>query len=679
MYRSIAFLFLVFFTWSCSQFSNKPLAVAFHNVNAKYNAIWQASRLDKELQKKYFSERKERYSSTLPIILARDSSFKQNNEKACKELIQKASLVIDRHQNSRYIVDAYLLIARGRLYQNDLKNAIVTYKYVNSLQIRPEALLALYEIYLQQQEFSSAEKIEEFLSENPLNANEKKQFLLLKAYSFQLLNEPIKAVAVLQEAQRFIKKGEEKARIYFIMAQLLSENKQPALALENYQSVLKNKPSYELQLQANLAIYQQEGNLEALLKMAKDPKNEESKSSIYVKIGHYYYVKKDFKKAKEYWEKGGENNPNKGELYFQLGGLFAKQMKEYDLAASYYDSAATYLSMGHADYSKALKLKKSWGSYRLYAQQIHLQDSLLHLASLSPAELHERFLKQQKDTVKSLIPKTSTAAPVFTRRPFNADQQNFYFNNEQARMQGAIEFSNRWGNRTLEDFWNRKNKNATMTQAIANTVVPEKTVRTESMLEENWLKAIPSTPAAKQKASKTIEESLFKLGKLARLELAENELANTTLTRLLTTYPFTGFEAEALYVLYLSNEGSIKSNYRSQLFERFPSSYFKTMILKLENGTLSENKEILAQKKYEAAFERFKAAKYAECFEACLFAQQSYPGSKLEDKIVFLMALSKAGLHETAEAKRMLEEFVQLFPASPLLKEATEMLNFMNK
>jgi hypothetical protein len=26
-----------------------------------------------------------------------------------------------------------------------------------------------------------------------------------------------------------------------------------------------------------------------------------------------------------------------------------------------------------------------------------------------------------------------------------------------------------------------------------------------------------------------------------------------------------------------------------------------------------------------------------------------------------------------------LEEFVQLFPASPLLKEATEMLNFMNK
>lgn len=677
MHRSLVILFLALSTWSCSQYSNKPMAVAFHNVNAKYNAIWQASRLDKELQKKYFSERKESYNSILPIIIPRDSSFKQGNEKDIKELIRKASLVIDRHQNSHFIIDAYLLIARGRLYQNDLKNAIETYKYVNSLDIRPVALLALYEIYLQQQEFSSAEKIEEFLSENPLNTNEKKQFLLLKAYSFQLLNEPIKAVAVLQEAQRYLKKGEEKARISFIMAQLLSDNNQPTLAVENYRSVLNNKPSYDLQLQANLAIHQQEGNLEALLNMLKDPKNEESKSFIYVKIGQYYYGKKDFKKAKENWEKGGENNPNKGELYYQLGSLFAKQMKDYDLAAHYYDSAATYLAASHPDYTKAQKLKKSWGNYSGFAKQISLQDSLLRLANLSPAALHELYLKQQKDTVKTVI--TKTAAPIFTRRPFNADQQNFYFNNEQARIQGAIEFSNRWGNRTLEDFWNLKNKNTTLAQTVSSTSTAEKTVRKESILEENWLKAIPSTPAAQLKAGKIIEESLFKLGKLARLELGENELANTTLKRLLAEYPSTTYEAEALYVLYLSNEGPTKTSFRSHLFERYPSSYFKTMILKLENGTLAENKEILAQKKYEGAFERFEAGQFAASYEACLFAQQNYPGSKLEDKIVFLMALSKAGLHETAEAKRILEEFVQLFSTSPLAKEASEMLKLMNK
>jgi tetratricopeptide (TPR) repeat protein len=575
------------------------MAVSFHNVNAKYNAIWQATRLDKELQKKWFAERKENYNSVLPIILPRDSSFKQVNEKECKELIRKASLVIDRHQNSHFIIDAYLLIGKGRLYQLDLKNAIETYKYVNSLDIRPEALLALYEIYLQQREFVAAEKIEEFLNENPLNKEEKKQFLLLKAYSFQLQNEPIKAVALLQESTKYLKKGDEKARISFIMGQLFGENNQSALALESFKTTLQNKPGYDLQLQASLAIYELEGNISGLLNMLKDAKNEDNKAAIYVKIGQYYYSQKDYKKAKENWEKGGENNPNKGELYYQLGGLFARQLKEYDLAARYYDSAATYLSSTHPDYSKALKLQKSWKNYSEFAKQIALQDSLLKLANLSPSVLLELFLKQQKDTVKKAAPITVTK-PIFTRRNFTPDQQNFYFNNEQARIQGSIEFSNRWGNRSLEDFWNRKNKNASISIASNPTV---NTTSTSSPIpanvgqaEENWLKAIPSSPAAKLKANKITEESLFKLGKLARFELNEKELAITTLKRLLTDFPSTAFEAEALYTLYLSTEGTLKSSYRSSLFERYPSSYFKTMILKLENGTLSENKEIQAQK-----------------------------------------------------------------------------------
>jgi outer membrane protein assembly factor BamD (BamD/ComL family) len=51
----------------------------------------------------------------------------------------------------------------------------------------------------------------------------------------------------------------------------------------------------------------------------------------------------------------------------------------------------------------------------------------------------------------------------------------------------------------------------------------------------------------------------------------------------------------------------------------------------------------------------------------------------LEDKIVFLMALCKAGLQESAECKRLLGEFVQSFPTSPLVEEANEMLKLINK
>ena len=221
---------------------------------------------------------------------------------------------------------------------------------------------------------------------------------------------------MLQEAQRYLKKGEEKARLSFILGQLLAENNQPALALEGFKTVLKNKPSYELQLQANLAIHQLEGDLVALQQLLKDPKNEENKAAIYVKIGQYHYLKKNYKDAKENWEKGGQNNPNKGELYYQLGGLFAKQLKEYDLAAHYYDSAATYLSATHPDYAKAQKLKKSWGSYTTLSKQIALQDSLLRLANRSQAELHELFLKFSLDG--ALVPINRVFTLITNKREF---------------------------------------------------------------------------------------------------------------------------------------------------------------------------------------------------------------------------------------------------------------------
>ena len=100
---------------------------------------------------------------------------------------------------------------------------------------------------------------------------------------------------------------------------------------------------------------------------------------------------------------------------------------------------------------------------------------------------------------------------------------------------------------------------------------------------------------------------------------------------------------------------------------------------RIVNGLVKRMEQCSEQKKYEEAFERFEAKDFKMTADACLFIQQTYPGSKLEDKIVFLMALSKAGLHENEECKNILTEFISTFPASPLLKEASELLKLINK
>ena len=103
------------------------------------------------------------------------------------------------------------------------------------------------------------------------------------------------------------------------------------------------------------------------------------------------------------------------------------------------------------------------------------------------------------------------------------------------------------------------------------------------------------------------------------------------------------------------------------------------MILKLENGQLSQTKELEVQKTYEMAYAMFKLGNYSDCFKECLGIQQRYPNSKLEDKIVFLMALCKGGTKDISEYSIQLKKFIQIYPQSPLKLEADALLKALNQ
>jgi len=130
-----------------------------------------------------------------------------------------------------------------------------------------------------------------------------------------------------------------------------------------------------------------------------------------------------------------------------------------------------------------------------------------------------------------------------------------------------------------------------------------------------------------------------------------------------------------LYLLYLSSYMSAdKKEFKDRLADRYPESYFRQMILKMENGQLSQSKELEVQKTYEMAYATFKLGNYSDCFKECLGIQQRYPNSKLEDKIVFLMALCKGGQKDLPAYTLQLKNFTMAFPSSPLKPEAEALL-----
>ena len=691
--------FLVFFImtmWACSQQSTRPAAKAFHNINAKYNAIWQADRLYKELYTKSWEERNENYSLPLSIFPSIDSSFGQAHSNEIGNLIRKASLVIDRHQNSKFIDDAYLIIGKGRLIKGDVKNATETFKYINSIEhdeiTQASALIYLYQIYIDQKDFESALNVENFIKEVPLNASQKTDFILNKAYYHQVKNEIPIAIALLNEEIAHIKSKIQKARLHFVLGQLFQSQGKNSLAQENFNQVKNNKPTYELLLNAQIASKKLTGQVGDLEKMLKEPKNLDKQSEIYLALGQISYANKDFEKAREYWSKASNNNPNKGELYLKLGQLFVSPLKRYPEAALYFDSAATYLPSSHLEFNSAQKLKKNWAYFNQLNKVILEEDSLQILGRKSTEELsqlYQKYVQAKSKKLDSLQKKTevkSNIAATYTRRPTSPEQQSFYFYNDMARIQGSQEFNFKWGNRTLEDFWNRKNKNASTGSDIispsiavakkSNTPDSNSAVSEDSL--QKWIASIPRTPLQITNSNKKIEQSLFKIGKFTQLEIGLDELAKTKLLTLLDRFPSTEFEAESLYLLYLSSSVE-KKLYREKLAQRYPDSYFRQLILKLETGTLSLNKEEEAQKAYEKAYYSYVARDYVNCYSSCQNIQNKYPNSKLEDKIVFLMALCKGGTKDISEYSMQLKKFIQIYPLSPLKPEADALLKALNQ
>ena len=693
MIRILSVALILLITWSCSQNSTKPAAVTFHNINSKYNAIWQADQLLENLQREFQNERVENYANELPIIAPMDSSFGISHKLEINNLIRKASLVIDRHQNSKFVDDAYLLIAHGRYYQSDFKNAIETLKYINTLepdkQTQRKAMTLLYQLYLMQNDIESAEKTETFILENEL---ESWNYSLAKAFEHQVKGEINSSIQLVNQLVNDAKNRHDRSRLYFILGQMYERSNQSGLAQQAYQNSMRQKSNYELTLRANIANKALEKSVSALEKLLEDPKNEDQKSEIYIALGKIYLEEQDLTKAKSAWQKATNNNPNKGELYFQLGNLFADQIHDYARASAYFDSASTYLSNSNPNYPIAIKAKKNWNKYIALEQIVQQEDSLQKLAKLSYADLKSIYEKAQAkkstqhDSLSKVQNKATKLVVTFTRRPPSADQQSFYFYNEQARIRGEQEFTMKWGIRTLEDYWNRKNKqnapsvgNLVSNNSIKDsTIVSSTTSSSDSM--QIWIDAIPKTDKKLIASNKKKEQALFELGKHSKTQMGMNTLAFVHLERLMNEFPYTSFEAEALYLQYLSSENRIQKNkYKTLLFDRYPDSIYRMTILKLESGTLSDSKEQQAEKAYEAAYAEFKANRFELCLNSCQTIRMQFPGSKSEDKIVFLSALCYAGLKDRNQYMKTLTQFVQLFPASPLKQEAEERLKSIPK
>lgn len=718
---------------SCSQHSNGTLSKAYHNTTAHFNAYVMARDDIEEVERHLFRTRQENYNETLPILLPIDSTAIQPVKAQLDDAIKKASLVAERHQNSKWVDDAYILIGKTRLYRQDLPNAIEVFKYVNTKGTdeddKHEALIYLMRAYAEQGDFQNGLTVAEHLRTQPLNRENTRDFYLTKAYLHQRNGQPLLAAGILDATFPYLKKSEATARLHLIAGQLYEGLGKPNEAVAHFQQVLKSHPNYDQEFFANIYLMQGDGddarNAKRFAEMLDDRKNSDLKDKIYFTMGRAEARRGNYDKALGTFAKSvqaaGSGSVQLPLTYLEMGTIYFDKKRNFARAQAYYDSALALMPNTHPQYTALAARKKTLDEFVQNQRVIDTEDSLQRLAQMNPAaldQLLDRVLDQREkqdaaraELAKQVTGRTNLNGAQATNSDLSPDQRWVLYNPNQL-AQGRQEFQRIWGNRPLEDNWRRQNKDASAAVASddspqngnnpANAVNPAaplpqvgsrpvavNTLNPRRAQKDELYSQIPFSTEALQKSNDKLESALFRQGKLYKFQLDQPAQAIATLDRLLTRYPNSSYKPEAYYLMHLAAEAAPQqagkpkaSAYREKLLAEFPTSSYAKLLTESGGGLAVPGasagagrgpvNELAANQTYADLYTLYQSGNSTETLARVEAALGTFGGSKIADKMALLRILLLGQVRGVDAYRQALGDFVRDYPSSPLLSHIKE-------
>lgn len=654
-------LVVAILTASCSSERNTWTSKAYHNTTAHFNGYYYADEEIKKIEETILKSDADDYNNVLRLFPTFDSTLAKGYDKEIQEAVKMASLAIQRHPNSKWVDDAYILVGKARLYSLDWGNAIQTFKHVNTKSkdkdARHLAIINLIRTYTEHKEFNNAQAAIDYLEKAKLSRVNQKKFHLEKAYYYQVLNDYDKMVRNLTAADPLLKKKDRRGRIYFIIGQVYQELGFESEAYNYYKKCIATNPEYEVDFYARLYMAQvteitrgRDINTarKSFKKLLKDSKNKEFQDKIYYEMGVFELKQKNLNESIENFNlsvRKGSNRKIDGEAYLRLGEIYYDTLRNYELSQAYYDSAINSLPTDYEGYAAIKARQEILNDFVKHLKTIKWQDSLLVLSSMDSASIRANI-----DSVLTARKKAEESKPVKKRKrsnrveitanetnsAFNVNDERgeatvWYFGNPSAMAIGQTDFVRVWGNITLEDDWRRSQKQAASRDPInispSNNAVAESPESPDKKESEDPIEAeynrisleIPRTEEAKKEALDKIEEAYFKLGDIYYFKLQEKKNAVTTYTTLLQRFPETKHEPEVLYSLYLilkETDPEQAEEYASMLKTKHPNSTFAKILINPDY--LQESSQAVEKQKalYKEAYDSFQSKYYAAAKQA---------------------------------------------------------------
>lgn len=691
---------------SCSQFSNSITSKLWHNVNAKYNALWIAKVNYAFVEDTLFSLRNENYTEVLPVLLPIDTLKNVVVSKELDEVIQKASRVAERHSNAKYLDEAYNLLGKARVLKADYLNAAEVFKYVNSNGTnetqKHAALISLMRVYVEQNDLKTANEVSDVIKVMKLSGDNLTDYYLTKAYYHQKNDEELLAAAIIDEALKLLPKGERKARLYFMVGQLYDKYDRPDLAEQRFLQVEKNKPNYDLSFNAQVNLLSTRASMgkggrssvAEFEKMLADRKNADLLDRIYFKMGSLEAEQSNYPKAIRYFQLSGATataKEGKAKAYLALADLHYDLLADFETAASYYDSTLLNLSSADKNYQKVTTKTNSLSDLIRYKRIIMLEDSLQKLSKMNPVALNkklEEIIETESREKQKMIKLVSNNTTSTSRLPSLQNRWELY--DAVKIAQGKTAFTQKWGSRPLADNWRRREQQAASV-GIKIERLSEEEIRAEELTTQNktaelqaaddkllrekkaaLLEKIPTDPIKFAASEFRQQEALFELGKLYQQKFEQTENARNTFQELLQRFPDSPNAPEALYYLAIMSESPNENPFKSALISQYPDSFFTK---KLARGSIevTDGMEAAAKRFYEELYATYSAGNQVQALEMANKGIVQYAGTALEDRIAFLRIYILAKGKDVVAYKQAIDNFISSFPNSMLSNNVKSM------